>query len=132
VLLHPIRTLLVQDRIPANLPVAAALRAMDVIEVVATVWTLERARFAMRMHAPELVLVDWLLAGLSASHMCQDLKSRLLAPKVMMLIPSRDPSLGEAAALAGADAVVAKDDLEAEFEAALETLFAARFKRPEG
>jgi response regulator of citrate/malate metabolism len=96
----PIRTLLVQDRIPANQPVVSAVERCAALQCVGTVWTLERVHHTLRMQTPELVLVDWQLAAASASHVCHVIKVRLLAPKVIAVVPEDDLFHRHGAALA--------------------------------
>jgi DNA-binding NarL/FixJ family response regulator len=121
-----IRTLLVQDRIPANRPLQDAVAAKRMLELVGTVWTLERVELALRTQSPELVLVDWALAAAAASHVCHVIKVRLLAPKVIGLVPEDDLFHRHAAALAGADAILAKRDPEEGLVRALALLFPDR------
>ena len=123
----PIRTLLVQDRIPANRPLQDAVAAHAALAVVGTVWTLDRVEHALRTQTPELVLVDWLLAAASASHVCHVIKVRLLAPKVIAVVPEDDLFHRHGAALAGADAILAKRVPESGLARALALLFPDRF-----
>lgn len=122
----PIRTLLVHDRIPANRRVRDAVDASPGLALVATVWTRERVEHALRVDAPELVLLDWRLAAESPSELCHFLKTRLLAPKVIVVMPGNRPADREAAALAGADACISRETPEADLERALAQLFAGR------
>jgi DNA-binding NarL/FixJ family response regulator len=122
----PIRTLLVQDRIPANRPLQDAVAARDALTVVGTVWTLDRVELMLRTQSPELVLVDWLLAAAAASHVCHVIKVRLLAPKVIAVVPEDDLFHRHSAALAGADAILAKRAPEDGLVRALALLFPAR------
>jgi DNA-binding NarL/FixJ family response regulator len=124
----PIRTLLVHDRIPANRPVRDAVGALPGLALVATVWTRERVEHALRVDAPELVLVDWQLAAASPSELCHFLKTRLLAPKVIAIMPGDGQAHRDAAALAGADACISRDMTEAGLERVVAQLFADRGK----
>jgi DNA-binding response OmpR family regulator len=105
---------------------------MDVLEIVGTVWTLEKVNIALRIHAPELVLLDWALAAVSASSVCSVAKSRLLAPKVVMVMPEADERHRRSASLAGADASVSRPTFAVDMETALALLFEARFRGPTG
>jgi DNA-binding NarL/FixJ family response regulator len=122
----PIRTLLVHDRIPANRRVRDAVDALPDLALVATVWSRERVEHALRVDMPELVLLDWQLAAASPSQLCQFLKARLLAPKVIAIMPGDGLSDREAAALAGADASIARDAPEPGLALAVAQLFADR------
>ena len=122
----PVRTLLVQDRIPANQPVQRAIERCPAIALLGTVWTLERVHQAMRMQSPELVVVDWNLAAATASHVCNVIKVRLLAPKVIAVVPTDDLFHRHGAALAGADTLIPRHDIDAGFESALALLFPDR------
>ena len=122
----PIRTLLVQDRIPVNQPVQRAIERCPAFALLGTVWTLERVHQAMRMQSPELVVVDWNLAAATASHVCNVIKVRLLAPKVIAVVPTDDLFHRHGAALAGADTLIPRHDIDAGLEAALALLFPDR------
>jgi DNA-binding response OmpR family regulator len=122
----PIRTLLVQDRVPANQAVLTAVERSPALVHLGTIWTLERVHQAMRMQSPELVLVDWNLAAASASHVCHVIKLRLLAPKVIAVVPTDDLFHRHGAALSGADALVARQAIDAGLERALAVVFPGR------
>lgn len=119
----PIRLLLVHDRVPANLPVLRAVEAFEVLEVIGTVWTMERMLQVLHVEAPDLVVVDWLLAAVAASEVCHALNARLLAPRVIVVMPDDDVVHRRGAALAGAVATVSRQSLEAGFARALVRLF---------
>jgi DNA-binding NarL/FixJ family response regulator len=122
----PIRTLLVHDRIPANRRVRDAVDASPALALVATVWTPERVQQTLRVEAPELVLIDWQLAAAAPSELCQLVKARLLAPKVIAVMPDDGPASRDAAALAGADAFISRDQPEAGLARAIARLFSGR------
>ncbi len=123
----PIRTLLVHDRIPANRPVQDAVAARKDMAVIGTVWTLDRVELALRTQTPELVVVDWQLAAAAASHVCHVIKVRLLAPKVIVVVPEDDLYHRHAAALSGADAMLPRRAPEDGLVRALALLFPDRF-----
>jgi DNA-binding NarL/FixJ family response regulator len=125
--LQPIRTLLVHDRIPANHAVRDAVVRHDALLHVGTVWTVERVDQALRLQSPELVLLDWQLAAASASEVCQLLKVRLLAPRVIMVAPDEDLRHRQAAALSGADATMSRAAPADSLERALAVVFPERF-----
>lgn len=127
--LPPIRTLLVHDRIPANHAVFEAVSAHAGLLLVGTVWTVERMDQALRLQAPELALVDWQLAAAGASHVCHLIKSRLLAPKVIAVVPEDDLFHRQSSALAGADGMMSKGDPVAALAAALVAVFPERCGR---
>ncbi len=122
----PIRTLLVQDRIPANRPVQAAVERCPALDLVGAVWTLERVYQALRTQSPELVLVDWNLAAATASHVCHVIKVRLLAPRVIAVVPQEDLFHRHGAALSGADTLIGREAIDAGLERALALLFPGR------
>ena len=122
----PVRTLLVQDRIPANQPIQNAVERSPALACLGTVWTLERVHQAMRMQSPELVLVDWNLAAAAASHVCNVIKVRLLAPRVIAVVPIDDLFHRHGAALAGADTLISRKAIDDGLERALALLFPGR------
>lgn len=121
-----VRTLIVHDRIPANLQVRRAIEASARLQGVGTAWTLERVEHLMRMEAPELVVLDWNLASVAAGDVCQHLKARLLAPRIIVVVADDGVAYRHGAALAGADAVVLRTEPEPGLEAALDRLFPLR------
>jgi DNA-binding NarL/FixJ family response regulator len=123
----PIRTLIVHDRIPVNHPVYEAVLQHDALALVGTVWTIERLDQAMRLQAPELVLLDWALAAASASEVCHLVKARLLAPKVIAVVPDDGTFHRHGAALAGADAMMSRRVPADSLERALGIAFPERF-----
>jgi DNA-binding NarL/FixJ family response regulator len=122
----PIRTLLVQDRIPANQAVQRAVQSFPALACLESVWTLERVHQAMRTQSPELVVIDWHLAAATASHVCHVMKVRLLAPKVIAVVPTDDLFHRHAAALAGADTLISRQAIDAGLARALALLFPDR------
>ncbi len=122
----PIRTLLVQDRTPANQPVQGAVERSPALDFIGAVWSLERVHHAMRMQAPELVVVDWNLAAATASHVCHAIKVRLLAPKLIAVVPIDDLFHRHGAALAGADTLISRQAIDAGLDRALALLFSDR------
>jgi DNA-binding NarL/FixJ family response regulator len=122
----PIRTLLVHDRVPANHAVFEAVSAHPRLLLVATVWTTERLEHALRLQSPELALVDWQLVGTAPSAACHLIKSRLLAPKLVAVVPEDDRFHRDAAALAGADGVMSKHAAAEALAGVLRALFAER------
>jgi DNA-binding NarL/FixJ family response regulator len=125
----PIRTLLVQDRIPVNQPVQSAVERCPALTCLGSVWNLEHVHRTMRTQSPELVVVDWHLAAATASHVCHVIKVRLLAPKVIAVVPADDPFHCHAAALAGADTLISRQAIETGLERALALLFPDRVGR---
>ena len=79
------------------------------------------------MQTPELVLVDWQLAAASASHVCHVIKIRLLAPKVIAVVPDDDLFHRHGAALAGADALIPRRAPDDALARALTLLFPDRY-----
>lgn len=126
---QPIRTLLVQDHIPGNQPVQSAVERCPALACLGSVWTLERVHHAMRTQSPELVVVDWHLAAATASHVCHVIKVRLLAPKVIAVVPTDDLFHRHAVALAGADTLIPRRAIDAGLEGALALLFPDRVGR---
>jgi DNA-binding NarL/FixJ family response regulator len=126
VAVSPVRTLLVQDRIPANRPIQSAVERSPALAYLGTVWTFERVHQAMRMQSPELVLVDWNLAAATASHVCHVIKVRLLAPRVIAVVPTDDLLHRHGASLAGADTLISRQAIDTALERALALLFPDR------
>jgi DNA-binding NarL/FixJ family response regulator len=124
----PIRTLLVHDRVPANHPVFEAVSAHARLLLVGTVWTTERLEQALRLQSPELALVDWQLAATPPSQVCHVIKSRLLAPRLVAVVPEDDLFHRHSAALAGADGLMSKHAPADSLARVLATVFGDRIR----
>ena len=66
---------------------------------------------AIEQLRPDLVLMDWTMEGMSGLEATRQLKSRPLAPRVVLVTGSDTPEYRRAALAAQADGFLAKPDL---------------------
>jgi DNA-binding NarL/FixJ family response regulator len=95
-----------------------AERAQD-LEPVAFVETEEGLRRALDQRRADVVVVDYDLARGNGLAVCQQLKERRPAPRVLIYSAYAGPGLGVAARAAGADGLVHKSEPVAELLAAV-------------
>jgi DNA-binding NarL/FixJ family response regulator len=107
-----------------------AERAPD-LEPVAFVETEEALRRALDQRLADVVVVDYDLARGDGLAVCQQLKERRPAPRVLIYSAYAGPGLGLAARAAGADGLVHKSEPVAELLAAVQRVAAGERVLPE-
>ena len=106
------RVLLVDDHANFRVAVAALLDGGDGIEVVGQAQDGIDALQLAEAQQPDLVLVDFNMPGMDGAEVARRLKAKPRAPKVVIMSFNSGPEYRELALLVGADAYLAKTDLQ--------------------
>jgi DNA-binding NarL/FixJ family response regulator len=107
---RPIRVLFI-DHNPKFLAAAGHFLATELwLEIVGTVHSGREGVEQVARLQPDLVLVDVAIPGLNGLEVTRQLKSRLDAPRIIILTLYDNPEYRAKAACLGADGLVAKSD----------------------
>jgi DNA-binding NarL/FixJ family response regulator len=120
---QPIRTLLVDDS-PAFLDALARLLAhTPQVAVIATAIDGMAALQAVALRAPDLVVVDVAMPGMSGIEVTHQLKQVPGAPRIIVITISTDAAYAAAAQQAGADGFLTKSDCRTQLVPLIRSLF---------
>jgi len=106
-----IRVFLVDDSREFLQFTRALLDELTNLEVVGSATSAEEAFTSIERLRPDLVLMDWAMAGMSGLEATRLLKDRPAAPRVVLVTGSDTPEYRRAAEAAQADGFLAKPDL---------------------
>lgn len=120
------RTLLVDDSPEFMRSVAHFLSGETGIDVVGQASSGQEALEQVRRLNPDLVLLDWMMPGLSGLEVTRKFKALPHAPRVIMLTGHDSPHYRGAAHAAGADGFLLKEEFGAKLLLLIESLRAVR------
>lgn len=118
-----IRVLLVDDNLDFLKSTADFLSRRPGLELVGCATSAAEALDLVRHVDVDVVLMDYAMPGMNGLEATRRIKDRAAPPKVVMLTFHDAPEYREAARAAGADAFVAKAEMDSRLIAVLDSLF---------
>lgn len=120
------RVLVVDDSAEFIRAVVVFLGTLRDVEFVGQALTGQHGLRMAETLEPDLVLVDWMMPGMSGPDSARAIKTLPHAPKVVLLSLLNGPECIADARAAGADGFVFKGELTEQLPALLQSLFAGR------
>jgi DNA-binding NarL/FixJ family response regulator len=122
--LQPIRTLIVDDSIPALRSICQFLKLQPNVEIVGTASDgCEGVASAGALH-PDLVIIDVQMPRMNGIDAAAQLRRDLPATRIIMVTVHDSPEVRQACRESGADGFIAKEHLDEELPALIEQIFA--------
>lgn len=124
--MHAIRVLLVDDNAAFASAATRFVNSLPRVEVLACATSAAAGLAQTARLAPDLVLMDVVMPGMSGLEAARRIKQGVDAPKTVILTLHDTEAYRSAAKAAGADGFIAKGDLVADLPPLLESLFPGR------